>query len=87
MKLRDANLQVNKKNSSTHPPSCIFLSFSKNKSRLHLRKSLRKCVKTISFSKYQRKVVLLVNYLFNYDSTFFTLNMEFDVLLSTVFVK
>ena len=35
-------------------------------------------------------VVLLVIYLFNYDSskaTFFMLNMAFDVLLSTVFVE
>ena len=39
---------------------------------------------------FQRKVVLLVIYLFNHDSsksTIFILNMAFDVLLSAVFVK
>ena len=39
---------------------------------------------------FQRKVVLLVIYLFNHDSsksTIFMLNMAFDVLLSAVFVK
>ena len=30
MKLRDVNLQVNEKNSFTHSPSCILLSFSQN---------------------------------------------------------
>ena len=30
MKLRDANLQVNEKNSFTHPPSYILSSFSQN---------------------------------------------------------
>ena len=84
MKLRDANLQVNEKNSFTHSPSCILPSFSKNTSRLLLPKSLWKCASTISFRKYKWKVVLLVIYLFNYDSsksTLFMLNMEFDVLL------
>ena len=39
---------------------------------------------------FQRKIVLLVIYLFNHDSskpTFFMLNMVFDVILSVVFVK
>ena len=39
---------------------------------------------------FQRKVVLLVIYLFNHDSsksTIFMLNMAFDVLLSAVFAK
>ena len=39
---------------------------------------------------FQRKVVLLVIYLFNHDSsksTIFMLNMVFDVLLIVVFVK
>ena len=82
--------QVNEETSFTHPPSCILPSFSKNTSRLLLRKSLSKCASTISFRKCKRKLVLLVNYLFNYDSsqsTFFMLNMEFNVLLSTAFVK
>ena len=42
------------------------------------------------YNFFQRKVVLLVIYLFNHDSsksTTFMLNMAFDVLLSAVFVK
>ena len=59
-------------------------------SRLVLPKKLWKCTRTISFRQYKRKVVFLVIYLFNYDSSksaFFMLNMTFDVLLSIVFVK
>ena len=52
-------LQVNGKNSFTHTPSCILPSFSQNASRLLLPKRLWKCVSTISFRKYKRKVVLL----------------------------
>ena len=40
--------------------------------------------------KYKRKAMSLVLYLFNYGSsksTFFMLNMAFDVILSTIFVK
>ena len=47
----------------------------------------RNLAHSISFRKYKRKLVI---YLFNDDSskpTFFMLNMAFDVLLSTVFVK
>ena len=68
-------------------PSCILPSFSQNASRLLLPKRLWKCASTISFPKYKQKVVLLVIYLFHYDSsksTFFMLNMAFDVVLSTV---
>ena len=82
MKLRDANLQVNEKNSFTNPPSCILPSFSKNASRLLLPKRLLKCASKIFFSKYERKVVLLVIYLLNYDSsksTFF--HVEYGVWL------
>ena len=85
MKLRDTNLQVNEKNSFTYPPSCILPSFSENAPWLLFPKRLWKCGTTISFRKYKWKVVC---YLFNYDSsksTFFVLNMAFDVLLSTVF--
>ena len=42
------------------------------------------------FHEYKQKVVLLVIYLFNYDSsksTFFMLNIAFDVVLGTVFVN
>ena len=51
-------------------------------SRLLFPKRLWKWASTISFRKYKRKVVLLVIYLFNYDSpksTFFMLNVAFDV--------
>ena len=81
MKLREANLQVYEKNSFTHPPSCILLLFSRNASRLVLPKRLLKCASKISFWKYKQKVVLLVIYLFNYDSpksTSFMLNEAFD---------
>ena len=40
MKLRDANLLVNDKNSFTHPPSYVLPSFSKNTSRFHFPKRL-----------------------------------------------
>ena len=54
MKLRDANLQVNKKSSFTHPPSCILPLFSKNTPQLLLPKNLWKSASTISFRKYKR---------------------------------
>ena len=47
-------------------------------------------LKVCDYNIYQWKVVLLVIYLFNHDSsksTIFMLNMAFDVLLSAVFVK
>ena len=53
-------------------------------------KGLWKFESTIFFWKCKRNVVWLVIYLFNYDSsksTLFMLNMAFDVLLSTVFIK
>ena len=90
MTLRDANLQVYKKNSFTYPPSCILPSFSKNASQLLLPKRLLKCVSKISFRKYKQKVVLLVIHLFNFDSSKSTssmLNVPFDFVFSTVFVK
>ena len=46
--------------------------------------------KACEYNFFQRKVVLLVIYLFNHDSsksTIFILNMAFDILLSAVFVK
>ena len=51
MKLRDANLQVNKKNSFTNPPSGIWPSFSKNASRLILPKRLSKVCEQNFFQK------------------------------------
>ena len=78
-----------RKNSSTYLPSCILPSFYKNASRLLLPKRLLKCVSKIAFWKYKQNVVLLVIYLFSYDScksTSFMLNVTFDFVLSTVFV-
>ena len=71
-------------------PSCSLPSFSQNTSRLPLPKRLWKRESTISFWKCKRKVVPLVIYLFNYDSSksaFFMLNIAFDVLLSAVFIN
>ena len=65
-----------RKNYFTYPPSCILPSFSQNASPLLLQKRLWKCASTISFTKNKRKGVLLVIYLFKYDSsksTFFML--------------
>ena len=47
-------------------------------------------MKVRKYNFFQRKVVLLVIYLFNHDSsksTIFMLDMAFDILLSAVFVK
>ena len=46
-------------------------------------------LKVCEYNFFQRKVVLLVIYLFNHDSSksIFMLNIAFDVLLSAVFVK
>ena len=83
MKFRDANVQVNKKNSFTHPLSCISPSFYQNASRLLLSKSFKVCENNL----FPRKVVLLVIYLFHHHSsksTFSKLNMAFDAPLSRV---
>ena len=69
MRLGDANLQVYEKNSFTYLPSCILPSFSKNASRLLIPKRLGNCASKIPFRKYKQKVVLLVIYLFNYNSS------------------
>ena len=83
MKLRDANLQVNEKNFFSYPPSCILPSFSqKTSSELHLsnyfsRRGFASLRVQLFFWKCKRKVVLLLIYLFNYDSSksiFFMLN-------------
>ena len=57
MKLRDANLQFNEKNSFTNPPSCILPSFSKNASRLLLPKRLLKVCEQNIFQKRRAKSV------------------------------
>ena len=64
----------------------IFLEYS----RLLFPKRLWKWASTIYFKKYKRKVALLVIYPFNYDSsksTFFMLNISFDVLVLTFWVQ
>ena len=88
MKLRNANLQVHVKNSFTYPHSCILPS--KNAPPLLFLKGFLKCASKIPFRKYNQKVVLLVIYLFNCDSskwTSFILNVEFDFVFSTIFVE
>ena len=88
MKMWDANLQVYEKNYFTYLLSCILPSFSKKASRLILSKGLLKCASKIPFRNYKQKGVLLVIYLFNYDSsqsTSFMLNLIFEYgYLSTV---
>ena len=52
--------------------------------------SSKEGLKVCEYNFFQRKVVSLVIYLFNHDSsksTIFMLNMALDVLLSAVFVK
>ena len=74
----------------TYPPSCTLPSFSKNASRLLLSKRLWKDAIKTSFKKYKQKVVLLVIYLCNYDSsksTSFMLNVAFYFVLSTFFAR
>ena len=87
MKLRDANLQVYEKNSLTYPPSCILPS------RTHHNCFFRRDFESMRvnfLSGNISKVVLLVVCLFNYDSSKSTssmLNVAFDFVLITVFVK
>ena len=87
--------KLTKKDSFTHPPSYILPSFSQNASQLVLPKRLWKFESRISFWKCKRKVVLLVIYLFSYDSSksifFICWIMAFNVLvrflLSAVVIK
>ena len=76
--------KVTKKISFTYHPSCILPSFSKNPSQLLLPKRLWNCsVATVS-SKYKQNVVLLVIYLFNYNSsksTSFMMSVAFNFVL------
>ena len=82
-----------KKNSPHVSLTSSFMYFAfifQNASWLLFPKRLQKCANTISFRKYRRKVVLLIIYLFNYDSSksiIFMLNTAFDFLLSTALVK
>ena len=61
MRLQDANLQVNEKNSFTNPPSCILPSFSKNASRLLLLKRLLKVCEQNFFEKKRAKSSVTCN--------------------------
>ena len=90
MKLWDADLQVYEKK-LFHTYSFMYFAFIFSECILITpsEEALNVCEHNF-FQKYKRKVVLLVTYLFSYDSskpTFFMLNMAFDVLLSIVFVK
>ena len=84
MKLRDASLQVYKKNPLSH---ILFHVFCLHFLRMHHDHFFQRMCK---YNFFQRKVVSLPIYLFNHDSSksnIFMLNMSFDVLLSAVFVK
>ena len=88
MKLRDASLQVYKKKQLFHTSSFMYFAFifSECVTITSSEEGLEVC----EYNIFQRKVVLLLIYLFNHDSsksTIFMLNMAFDVLLSAVFVK
>ena len=74
MKLRDVKLQVNEQSSFTHPPSFMYfgLSFSEYIRITSSEEALKMCQHNF-FQKIKRKVVLLVIYLFNYDSSKSTL--------------
>ena len=72
------------KKSFTYLSSCILSSFFKNASRLLPPKRLSNCASKIYFTKYKQKVVLLVIYLFNYNSSkliSLMLNVAFDFVL------
>ena len=70
MKLRDANLQVNEKNSFTHPPTC----------RIHHNYCFQRVLDSVRAQFLLGNIIgLLVIYLFNYDSPksiFSMLNMN-----------
>ena len=86
MKLWDASLQVYEENSFIHPFMYFTFIFSGYVTITSSEESLKVC----QHNFFQRKVILLVIYLFNHDSSksiIFMLNMAFDVLLSAVFVK
>ena len=71
-----------------HASSSMYFTF--NFSGCITITSSKEGLKVCEFNFFQRKVVLLVIYQFNYDSsksTISMLNMAFDVILSAVFVK
>ena len=66
-----------------HPPSSIFSEYI---TITYSEEALKAC----QHNFFQRKVILLVIYLFNYDSfksTMFMVNMALDRLLSAIFLK
>ena len=80
------NLQVNK---LFHTSSFMYFAFIFSEC-ISLFTSSAEALKVCEHNLFQWKVVLLVIYLFNQDSSkssFFMLNMAFDFLLSIVFVK
>ena len=87
MKLRDASLQVYEKE-LLHISSFMYFAFIF--SECITITSSEEALKVYAHNFFQWKVVLLVIYLFNHDSsksTIFMPNVAFDVLLSAVFVK
>ena len=74
------------KSTFSHMLSEFYLHFL----RMHHDCFFQRRFKVCECNFFQWKVVLLVIYLFNHDSsksTTFMLNMAFDILLSAVFVK
>ena len=82
MKLRDASLQVYEKE-LLHISSFMYFAFIF--SECITITSSKEALKVCEHNFFQRKVVLLVIYLFNHDSsksTIFVLNMEFDAVFA-----
>ena len=82
MKLPDSNLQVNEETSYIFSNAFCLLRILTTIFPVEALKASQH----ISFREYKAKVVLLVIYLFNSDSskaTLFMLNMAFDVLFLT----
>ena len=81
MKLRDASLQVYEKKALLH---VLFMYFAFIFSEYITITSFEEGSKEWQYNFFQRKVVLLVIFLFNHDSsksTIFMLNMTFDVFV------
>ena len=90
MKLQDASLQVYEENSFTHPLIYFTFIFSECITITSSEESLKVWERNF----FQRKVLLLVIYLFNHDPSKSNdylhveyANMAFGDLLSAVFVK
>ena len=82
MKLRDASLQVYEKE-LLHISSFMYFAFIF--SECITITSSKEALKVCEHNFFQRKLVLLVIYLFNHDSsklTIFVLNIEFDAVFA-----